>query len=70
MRVRYSIVYSNPEWNISDFITAFLMLENDLVPWIGLNDRDNQSDFVWTDESVLNYTNWYGKEPSGNDEVS
>ena len=46
------------------------MLENDLVPWIGLNDRDNQSDFVWTDESVLNYTNWYGKEPSGNDEVS
>ncbi|KAK6969768.1 macrophage mannose receptor 1 [Biomphalaria glabrata] len=32
--------------------------------WIGLNDRDNEAGFSWTDGSGLTYTNWAAGEPN------
>ena len=28
------------------------------ISWVGLNDRENEATFVWTDESPLDFTNW------------
>lgn len=32
--------------------------------WIGLSDREKESDYRWTDGSVFNYTNWDEMSPS------
>ena len=32
--------------------------------WIGLNDRMNESNFVWSDGARLVYTNWASREPN------
>ena len=35
--------------------------------WIGLNDRDNESIFLWTDDTNSSYRRWHENEPN-NDE--
>lgn len=35
--------------------------------WIGLNDRDNEGDYVWSDDEAVSYTNWADGEPDDND---
>ena len=37
--------------------------------WIGLNDRDNESIFVWTDDTNSSYRMWHENEPN-NDNAS
>ncbi|XP_070560963.1 C-type lectin APL-like [Ptychodera flava] len=34
--------------------------------WIGLNDRDWEGDWVWSDRSEVVYLNWDSGEPDGN----
>ncbi|KAI6658953.1 Macrophage mannose receptor 1-like [Oopsacas minuta] len=36
--------------------------------WIGLNDRDGEGTYTWTDGSVYSHTNWTGSEPSNSNE--
>ena len=31
---------------------------------IGLNDRDNEGSFVWSDGTPVDYTNWWQNEPN------
>lgn len=35
--------------------------------WIGLSDREKESDYRWTDGCVFNYTNWDEMSPSKTD---
>jgi len=35
--------------------------------WIGINDLASESNFVWSDGTAVDYTNWYSTEPSGGD---
>ena len=32
--------------------------------WIGLNDERREGNFVWSDGSIRNYTNWNNGEPN------
>jgi Ca2+-binding RTX toxin-like protein len=32
--------------------------------WIGLNDMENEGDFVWASGAPVTYTNWYAGEPN------
>ena len=36
--------------------------------WIGLNDLELEGDLVWTDSSVLSFTNWAEGQPRNNEE--
>ena len=46
------------------FIELLLRVKKPYIPyfWIGL--KRNEDDFVWSDGSPLDYTNWYQGEPS------
>ncbi|NWI51722.1 MRC1 protein, partial [Calyptomena viridis] len=47
---------------VQAFITYHLKdVSND--PWIGLNDRLSELNFVWTDGSAVSYTNWAPDSP-------
>ena len=35
--------------------------------WLGLNDQLTEGNFVWSDGSELDYTNWAGGEPNDDD---
>ena len=37
--------------------------------WMGLSDADEEGNFVWITGEPLNWTNWWGSEPSANDYV-
>ncbi|KAH3821446.1 hypothetical protein DPMN_123210 [Dreissena polymorpha] len=47
-----------------------MMRHNPSSPvWIGLNDRKNEGQFVWTDGQAVNYANWLpGHVTHGSDE--
>ena len=32
--------------------------------WLGLNDKTTEGNFVWSDGSIRNYTNWNKGEPN------
>ncbi|XP_077993135.1 C-type mannose receptor 2-like [Glandiceps talaboti] len=36
--------------------------------WIGLNDRDSENGFVWTDGSPVNFVSWADGEPNNSDD--
>lgn len=42
------------------------------IIWIGFNDEAQENNFVWYDQSPVNYTNWAGGEPnnSGNEDCT
>ena len=50
---------------ISDFIVAFLILDVKWWGWTGLNDREKEGEYKWSDGSFFNYSNWKPGEPSG-----
>lgn len=52
------------DWVISNFTTIDLSpsIPNDLI-WIGLSDQSNEGDYVWSDGSPLNYSNWAVNSP-------
>ncbi len=37
--------------------------------WIGLNDRDVEGTFVWTDDTSLDFERWAGEQPEGSPEM-
>nr|XP_006813569.1 PREDICTED: macrophage mannose receptor 1-like [Saccoglossus kowalevskii] len=41
---------------VNDWANAF---------WIGLNDVEDESGFVWSDGSAVNYVDWHDGEPNG-----
>ncbi|XP_042912717.1 macrophage mannose receptor 1 [Parasteatoda tepidariorum] len=50
---------------LSDFLTAFVLLDVQYTSWIGLNDRDRESEYKWDDGTEVDFTNWEPSEPSG-----
>ncbi|CAL1269667.1 unnamed protein product [Larinioides sclopetarius] len=55
-------VYSQ---ELQNFLTAFLLLNAQSNVWIGLHDRDNETDYKWADGTPVNFTNFEPMEPSG-----
>jgi len=47
-----------------DFIWG---LSYDKHLWIGLNDLASEGDYVWSDGSAVDYTNWHSGQPNGAD---
>jgi len=47
-----------------DFIDG---LSHDQLLWIGLSDLASEGDFVWSDGSAVDYTNWRRAQPNGGD---
>ena len=41
----------------------------DIRPQADLSDADEEGNFVWITGEPLNWTNWWGSEPSANDYV-
>ena len=41
------------------------MLDGRYEYWIGLNDRDEEGNFIWTDGSAVAFTDWGPGEPNG-----
>ncbi|XP_054707922.1 macrophage mannose receptor 1-like isoform X2 [Uloborus diversus] len=47
-----------------DFVRVILLeLQGNL--WIGLHDRENETEYTWVDGTKFNYSNWKPGEPSG-----
>uniref|UniRef100_UPI00359023F9 macrophage mannose receptor 1-like isoform X2 n=1 Tax=Myxine glutinosa TaxID=7769 RepID=UPI00359023F9 len=51
-----------------DFLLIHLDLSSEDKLWIGLNDRQNEMLFVWSDHSPVSFTSWQHYEPNGQQE--
>jgi hypothetical protein len=49
---------------MQDFLTATAFGIADGDWWIGLNDRSNEGQFVWSDDSPVDFSSWNGGEPN------
>ncbi|XP_072010311.1 macrophage mannose receptor 1 isoform X2 [Engystomops pustulosus] len=47
------------------FLTANLLADVPVDVWIGMNDKNQEHMFLWTDQSGVSYTNWAKGHPSG-----
>ncbi|CAL1543038.1 unnamed protein product [Lymnaea stagnalis] len=55
---------SVPNANLENFLKNTVIKNVPGVYWIGLNDRDVESGFMWADGSGLTYTHWNQGEPN------
>ncbi|XP_042912775.1 macrophage mannose receptor 1 isoform X1 [Parasteatoda tepidariorum] len=49
---------------LSDFLTAFILMNVEHTAWIGLNDRGTESHYKWEDGTELDFINWLPGQPS------